>query len=234
VGFHSRESQTNGALSPESGPLMPIAKRRYNIDYLFADEYLAEQEAIREIERNDTENPWKRFSGWKRGQHISRIRWYFSAQQENLHYSSTILNGQPVCSCSLIASKPLIEDDAFEVRLYLYEPGHLNQNRELTTLFLVELRGEHFLENWFFCQFCGLLEKAQGNKNPGYAEQYSLVESQHQDCDMAEYLARLGISKDQLNDLNFQAATAINTALEKKASKPTMRMAATNKHSIRI
>ena len=217
MGFHNLEGQTNGALSPESGPLMPIAKRKYYIDYLFANEYLAEQEAIREIERKDTENPWKRFSGWKRGQHISRIRWYVSAQQENLHYSSTILNGQPVCSCSLVATKPLIEDDAFEVRLFLYEPGHLNQNRELATFFLVELRGEHALENWYFCQFCGLLEKALSNKKSGHAEQYKLVESQHQDCDKAEYLARLGINQAQLNELNIQAVTALKSALEKKA-----------------
>lgn len=219
--FTTVKAKSNGAKAPESGPTMALSPRRYYNEHLFIAATIADEQKLIDKDRAPGGNPWHAYN---RGKGVSRLRSQLWAQEANRHECRVVIDGQPVCSCGLIATKPLLEDDGFDVGLYLYEPGHIDINHNLVTFFVVRAHFETYGgEEWLFCQFCDLLEKVVDGTDDEIALQFETVKAAHQVCSTNEYFQRLALDDSKLQSLYKQAALALKRETDKHTRRAAKR-----------
>jgi hypothetical protein len=199
------------------GHTMALSARRYYKEHLFIAATIDAEQKLIDKDREPGGNSWHAYN---RGKGVSRLRSQRWAQEANRHECRVVMDGQPVCSCGLIATKPLLEDDAFEVALYLYEPGHIDKDLKPVTFFVVETNFEtDGGEQWLFCQFCALIDKVIDGTEVETAIQFEFLKAQHTACSKTEYFQRLGLDEAKFEAANTGAAAALQHQIEKNLKR---------------
>jgi hypothetical protein len=196
---------------------MALSKRSYYKEHLFIAETIDSEQKLIDKDREPGGNSWHAYN---RGKGVSRLRSQRWAQEANRHECRVVIDGQPVCSCGLIATKPLVAGDAFEVALYLYEPGHIDKDLQHVTFFVVQANfGPNGGEEWLFCQFCTLIEEVVEGTDDETAIQFEFLKALHTGCSKTEYFQRLGLDKAKLEAASAEAAAALQDQIEKNLTR---------------